>query len=69
MTTGEMLGFTNRFKEIIAAPRYFKDHRLGNLMTDLETSYEIPMFNNVEFNDANPHVIQLYRTVSYERSF
>lgn len=67
MTIGEMHGFTNRFKEIMAASINLKDHRLGNLMSDLEMAYEIPMFNNVDFNNSNPQVIQLYHTVSEAR--
>lgn len=68
MTTGEMLGFTKRFNEIMKSDK-FKDARLANLMTDLEKAYDIPMVNNDEFNKANPHVMQLYSSVSDARTF
>lgn len=70
MTTGEMLKWTNRLKEIRSIKNTeLRDARLANLMTDLETVYGIPMLNNKNYNEENPHVMQLYRTVSEERTF
>jgi len=70
MTVGEMLQYTNRLKEILAsnAPRFIKDRRLANLMTDLEQAYGIPVLRNIEFEKENPFLMQLYRTVSEARS-
>lgn len=70
MTFGEMLTYTNRLKEINCsnAPQFIRDRRLANLMTDLERSYGIPALRNEEFEKENPFVMQLYRTVSEERS-
>lgn len=70
MTFGEMLTYTNRLKEIIYsnAPRFIKDRRLANLMTDLEQAYGIPVLRNIEFEKENPFLMQLYRTVSEARS-
>lgn len=69
MTTGEMSGWTNRFNEILSGPVSLREHRLSNLMSDLEQAYGIPIINNEEFNNRNPHVIQLYRTISDARLF
>lgn len=70
MTTGEMLKWTNRLKEIRSIKNTeLRDARLANLMSDLETVYGIPMLNNKNYNEENPHVMQLYRTVSEERTF
>jgi len=69
MTTGEMLVWTNRLNEISSIENAeLRDARLANLMSDLETVYGIPMLNNKNYNEENPHVMQLYRTVSAERS-
>jgi|GEM_PF-1286151 len=69
MTTGEMLQYTNRLKEIIHsnAPQFIKDRRLANLMTDLEQAYNIPTLRDQEFEKENPFVMQLYRTISEAR--
>jgi len=71
MTTGEMLMFTKRFKNILEAntPQVVKDARLANLMSDLESAYNIPMLRSKNFEKQNPFVMQLYRTVSEARSF
>lgn len=70
MTTGEMLGFTNRFKEIMAskASDHLKDMRLSAMMTDMECAYRIPMLRKPEFEAANPFVMQMYRTASEARA-
>ncbi len=70
MTTGQMLEYTNRFNGIIASnsSQDIKDVRLANLMTDLEAAYDIPMMRSEGFEYDNPHVMQLYRTVSEARS-
>lgn len=67
MTTGEMLGWTNRFKEIMSAPKKLRSKRLANLMTDLEIAYKIPMLQSNNFHSNNGPVMQLYRTVSEAR--
>ena len=72
MTTGEMIEYTNRFKGIMSMPdSYTRDVRLASLMTDLE-GYGIPMFGKeriVDFENHNPFVMRLYRTVSESRVF
>lgn len=71
MTTGEMLVYTDRFKNITESTlsNQVKDTRLASLMTDLEHVYGIPMIRNEQFEQENPCLMQLYRTVSMERSF
>jgi len=74
MTTGEMQLWTNRFKEIVDAKANngIKSMRLSNLMTDLESAYNIPMVGKKRielFEAIHPHVMQLYRTVSEARVF
>jgi hypothetical protein len=70
MTTGEMLMFTKRFKNILSSktPQNIKDARLANLLSDLERAYNIPVLRNIEFEKENPFVMQLYRTVSEARN-
>lgn len=67
MTVGEMLGLTNRFKEIISFNSAEQGERLANLMTDMEVAYDIPILNNENFNKKNPFVISMYRTISEAR--
>jgi hypothetical protein len=67
MTTGEMLIYTNRFKEIMNGPNSLRDSRLANLMSDLEIAYHIPASRNENFEKQNPFLMQLYRTVSEAR--
>lgn len=69
MTTGEMLYYTNRLKEICSIKNTdLRNARLANLMTDLEHAYNIPMLKNDDYNTKHPFVMQLYRTVSAERT-
>jgi len=68
MTTGEMLIYTNRFKEIMNGSNSLRDSMLANLMSDLENAYLIPASRNENFEKENPFVMQLYRTVSEARS-
>lgn len=70
MTTGEMLLYTNRLKEIRSIKNAdLRDARLANMMTDLESAYNIPMLRDESYNAKHPFVMQLYRTVSEERTF
>lgn len=72
MTTGEMLGYTKRFKEITGVkPSHQSNVRLANLMTDLESAYQIPQVgkDRIErFKAEKPFAWQLYLTVSEARS-
>lgn len=68
MTTGQMLNYTKRLKEIISGKKSLRDVRLANLMTDLEVAFNIPMFKKESFEIDNPFLMQLYHTVSEARS-
>lgn len=69
MTTGEMIGYQKRLTDIRNCNNGIKrDVRLANLMSDLEQAFRIPMFRKESFEEANPHLMQLYTTVSMERS-
>lgn len=70
LTVGEMLDYTNRFKNIIGsnASNDIKNIRLANLMSDLEAAYQIPILKNRDFESANPFLMQLYRTISEARN-
>lgn len=69
ITAGQMLDYTNRFKDIMGAnsPLYIQNGRLANMMNDLEEAFGIPALRNSEYEAANPHVLALYRTVSEAR--
>lgn len=69
MTFGEMQRYTKRFNDILRVTNeQIKQRRLANLMTDLEMAYRIPALNNKEFNRNHTELMQLYRSVSAERS-
>ncbi|PLR84629.1 hypothetical protein CVD25_00920 [Bacillus canaveralius] len=70
MTTGEMLSYTQRFNRIVSSPatQESKDISLSIMMSDLEQTYQIPALQNEKFERQHPTVMQLYRTVSEERS-
>lgn len=68
MTVGEMLGWTNRLKDIEQMKEPQRSIRLGVMMSDMEGAYSIPALRNEAFEKKNPFVMELYRTVSSERS-
>ena len=68
MTVGEMLGWTERFNQILGGAQTLRDKRLAQLMTDLEQAYDIPILNDEEYNRENQFVVQLYRAVSEARN-
>lgn len=72
MTFGEMLGFTKRFRNIMngTGSNQFRDIRLASMMTDLELAYGIrPFIQEEAFEQDNPYLMQLYRTVSEAKEF
>lgn len=67
-----LLAYINRFKEVKQASEPIRTIRLANLMTDLEGAYSIPLFGKErieKFEQLNPDVMQLYRSVSKARVF
>lgn len=71
MTAREMLHYTNRLKEIRNIKNTnIRDNRLANMMSDLESQYDIPALrNSSRYAEVDPFVMQLYHTVSDERTF
>ncbi|MBS4190351.1 hypothetical protein KHA94_09070 [Bacillus sp. FJAT-49705] len=74
MNFGQMNTYTKRLKEILSTKQssHIKSVHLASLMTDLEGSFQIPLFGKERiqvFEKQNPQVIQLYRTVSEAREF
>lgn len=45
-----------------------KSVRYGNLMTDMEREYKIPMLRDKEWESKNRSVIALYRKISNSRN-
>lgn len=69
MTTGEMLVYTRKYNDILALPKGKRSVKLAVLMTELEITFKIPMINSDKFNQENPFLMELYRTISGERTF
>lgn len=69
ITFKELMHWMRRFKNITNGPvTDVRDVRLANLMSDLETAYNIPFLNDDEYNKRNPIVIKLYKKISVARS-
>lgn len=68
MTEQELLSWTARLYTIMHGRSDLRDKRLAQLMTDLESAYNIPVFNDNKFNKNNELVIGFYRMVSNLRS-
>ena len=45
-----------------------RENRLGELMTEMEGVFKIPMLKNTTWEKENPQVIELYRKVSESRN-
>lgn len=74
MTFEQMKSYTDRFKEITLSKStaHIKSVRLASLMTDLEGAFQIPLFGKERienFERKQPHIMQLYRSVSEAREF
>jgi len=50
-------------------PSNLRDYDLSCLMTKMEELFSIPAFNDEKFNQENADVMELYKSVSNERSF
>ena len=46
-----------------------KNKRLSLLMSEMESEFNIPAFNDVEYNKSHPVVMALYKDVSNARCF
>lgn len=62
-------GFESRYEEIMRDPSVRqRENRLGELMTEMEGVFKIPMLKNTTWEKENPQVIELYRKVSDSRN-
>lgn len=62
-------GFESRYEEIMRDPSIRqRELRLGELMTEMEGIFKIPMLKNTAWEKENPQVIELYRKVSDSRN-
>ena len=62
-------GFESRYEEIMRDPSVRqRELRLGELMTEMEGVFKIPMLKNTTWEKENPQVIELYRKVSDSRN-
>lgn len=73
MTKNETLTLFNRFLDIIKTkPSHNRDMRLGNLMTDLEVAYQIPLVGKERieaFKEEQPFVYGVYLAASRSRTW
>lgn len=69
MTHKELQSYRNRFEEIKKNDEPIRTRRLASLMSDLELSYNIPVFTEAVYAKKNPEVMALYREVSNARTF
>ncbi|GGN66318.1 hypothetical protein [Oceanobacillus indicireducens] len=69
MTHKELQSYRNRFEEIKKSDEPIRTRKLASLMSDLELSYNIPVFAMAVYEKNNPEVMALYREVSNARTF
>lgn len=62
-------GFETKYEEIMRDPSVRqRESRLGELMTEMEGVFKIPMLKNTTWEKENPQVIELYQKVSESRN-
>ena len=62
-------GFETKYEEIMRDPSVRqRESRLGELMTEMEGVFKIPLLKNTTWEKENPQVIELYRKVSDSRN-
>ena len=62
-------GFETKYEEIMRDPSVRqRESRLGELMTEMEGVFQIPMLKNTTWEKENPQVIELYQKVSDSRN-
>ena len=61
--------FESRYEEIMREPLIRqRENRLGELMTEMEATFKIPMLKNTSWQEENLEVIDLYQKVSNSRN-
>ena len=62
-------GFETKYEEIMRDPSVRqRESRLGELMTEMEGVFKIPMLKNTTWEKENPQVVELYWKVSDSRN-
>lgn len=62
-------GFETKYEEIMRDPSVRqRESLLGELMTEMEGVFKIPMLKNTTWEKENPQVIELYQKVSDSRN-
>lgn len=62
--------FEERYEKIMgesSLPR--RDIRLGELMEEMEKTFQIPVLKNTDWESLNPEIVDLYQRVSNSRVF
>lgn len=62
--------FEERYEKImgeLSLPR--RDIRLGELMEEMEKTFQIPVLKNTDWESLNPEIVDLYQRVSISRVF
>ncbi|MGG3798948.1 hypothetical protein [Metabacillus fastidiosus] len=63
MNFGQMLHYTNRFKDIVASNNSVKNDRIDSLMSDIDHVFDC-------FGENPDHyAVQIYCTVAVERTY
>lgn len=55
------------FQNIMQLDEPLRTQQLSKLMDTLQRLYQIPLLNNLEFNEKHPELMNLYRAVSAAR--
>jgi hypothetical protein len=45
-----------------------RDMLLANIMTQMEANFKIPLMQNLDWEEENPKIINLYREISFSRT-
>ena len=65
-------GYAQRYHEIMKKSSllpYQRDIMLGQLMTEMEIRYRIPMLQDSVYDAQHLSIMKLYRQISYARDF
>ena len=62
--------FEERYEKIMVEPSLpRRDIRLGELMEEMEKTFQIPMLKNTDWESLNLEIVDLYQRVSNSRVF
>ncbi len=62
--------FEERYEKIMGELSLSRrDIRLGELMEEMEKTFQIPVLKNTDWESLNPEIVDLYQRVSNSRVF